>query len=337
MNRTLLAVHPGSIGDVLLARKALQGLRRAHPDHGLGLIARGDVGALLHTCQEVHKCFPLEGNALSGILAGPESTPPELSQWLSACDLAVCWMAEPGGLCSTLQSLGAEQVVLHPASLGLAGIHQSDYLLGSVEGFGRMPPAALPLRVPEAIKEQGIATLRANGLPGDRFVMIHPGSGSPHKCAGPDVLATVVDGLQRRGIPVVLPVGPADEERAEGVLELCETPPLPIRGLELLEVAGVLAHATLYVGHDSGLTHLTAALGVSTLALFGPTDPGRWGPQGTSVTVLTGPPCRCEGWESVRACGDKPCLRLSPDRILSACDELLCTPASSGASADLPR
>lgn len=320
-----------------MARKALRALRMAHPGHDLGLLARGDVGSLLQTCQEAHKRFTLEGNALSGLLAGPKSTPPELSQWLSTCDFAVCWMVDPGGLRGTLQSFGVAQVFLQPASLGLAEIHQSDYLLRTIEGFDRPTPTAPPLLLPEAIKAEAVLTLRAHGLAGRRFVMIHPGSGSPHKCVAPDILATIVDGLNRRGIPVMLPVGPADEEQARGVLELCATSPLPIRGLELLELAGILANATLYVGHDSGLTHLAAALGVPTLALFGPTDPGRWAPQGTSVTVLTGSPCRCKGWESVRACGDKPCLRIAPERILSVCDELLCAPASTGSPLDLSR
>jgi ADP-heptose:LPS heptosyltransferase len=279
----------------------------------------------------------LEGNALSGLLAGPEAAPPELSQWLISCDIAVCWMADPGGLRDTLEACGVVQVAVEPASGGLAGIHQSDYLLRSIERFGRATPTPSPLLLPEAIQEEGLATLRAHGLSENRFVVIHPGSGSPHKCVGPEVLATVADGLQKRGIPVVLAVGPADEDRARIVLDLCQTAPLAVRGLDLLQMAGILANATVYVGHDSGLTHLAAALGVSTLALFGPTDPGRWAPRGTSVTVLTGSPCRCEGWESVRVCADKPCLRIAPGRILSACDECLCAPVSAVGPAGLSR
>jgi heptosyltransferase III len=40
------------------------------------------------------------------------------------------------------------------------------------------------------------------------------------------------------------------------------------------------------VGNDSGITHLAAASGVKTLALFGPTDPCKWGPRGKNVTTL---------------------------------------------------
>ena len=58
-------------------------------------------------------------------------------------------------------------------------------------------------------------------------------------------------------------------------------------GLE--ELAGLLALARGYVGNDSGVSHLAAALGTPTVAVFGPTDPVAWGPRGESVAVLGGP------------------------------------------------
>jgi len=51
-------------------------------------------------------------------------------------------------------------------------------------------------------------------------------------------------------------------------------------------VAGLLRRAALYVGNDSGITHMAAAVGVPVVALFGPTDPARWAPQGGRVEVL---------------------------------------------------
>jgi ADP-heptose:LPS heptosyltransferase len=55
---------------------------------------------------------------------------------------------------------------------------------------------------------------------------------------------------------------------------------------DLGALARWLAGARLYIGNDSGITHLAAVLGVKTLALFGPTDPRRWAPRGSNVTVL---------------------------------------------------
>jgi ADP-heptose:LPS heptosyltransferase len=82
-------------------------------------------------------------------------------------------------------------------------------------------------------------------------------------------------------------------------------------------MAGVIAHANTFVGHDSGLTHLAAALHVPTIALFGPTDPRRWAPRGPHVKVVSGASCRCHGWEAVRACVEKTCLQITPEQIES--------------------
>jgi ADP-heptose:LPS heptosyltransferase len=47
-----------------------------------------------------------------------------------------------------------------------------------------------------------------------------------------------------------------------------------------------MKHSSLYLGNDSGITHLAAACNTPTIALFGPTDPNIWGPQGPKVTVV---------------------------------------------------
>nr|MBA2253284.1 glycosyltransferase family 9 protein [Nitrospirales bacterium] len=79
------------------------------------------------------------------------------------------------------------------------------------------------------------------------------------------------------------------------------------------------AHADRFIGHDSGLTHLAACLQVPTVALFGPTDPIRWAPRGSHVRVVTGISCRCQGWEAVRLCDEKPCLQITLEQVISAC------------------
>lgn len=58
---------------------------------------------------------------------------------------------------------------------------------------------------------------------------------------------------------------------------------------DLGELAAWLAGARLYIGNDTGITHLAAALGVPTIAIFTITDPARWAPRGEHVTVLRNP------------------------------------------------
>ncbi len=89
------------------------------------------------------------------------------------------------------------------------------------------------------------------------------------------------------GRPWLLVEGPADAEvapllsRLSSVVHARELPP------RLL--GAVLARAGLYVGNDSGVSHLAAAWGAPVLALFGPTDPAQWAPVGPRVTVVASP------------------------------------------------
>ena len=56
----------------------------------------------------------------------------------------------------------------------------------------------------------------------------------------------------------------------------------------LYELAKWLASARLYIGNDSGITHLAAAVGTPVVAIFGPTDPAVWAPRGERVAVVSG-------------------------------------------------
>jgi ADP-heptose:LPS heptosyltransferase len=67
------------------------------------------------------------------------------------------------------------------------------------------------------------------------------------------------------------------------------------RGLTPRVLGATLARAAAYVGNDSGVTHLAAAWGAPTVALFGPTDPAVWSPVGPRVTIVRGPNARMDG------------------------------------------
>jgi ADP-heptose:LPS heptosyltransferase len=90
---------------------------------------------------------------------------------------------------------------------------------------------------------------------------------------------------RERGASAVLVTGEADRPLldalragAPGIPLICDQP--------LIDVAGVLAQCAGFLGNDSGLTHLAAALGLPVVALFGPTDPSTWGPRGPYVRIL---------------------------------------------------
>lgn len=115
------------------------------------------------------------------------------------------------------------------------------------------------------------------------FLAIHPGSGSPTKNWPPERFAALVDAVAR-GRPWLLVEGPADE-RAVSPLR---GHPWAVHARELppRHLGVVLARAGVFVGNDSGVSHLAAAWGAPTVALYGPTDPEVWRPIGERVRVV---------------------------------------------------
>ncbi len=130
------------------------------------------------------------------------------------------------------------------------------------------------------------------GLPEHGVVAIHPGSGGRHKLWPLAGWKQLMTWITQQGLAGLIVCGPAEPERDIRLLQEATTSPWPAtRPMPLPHLAALLARCQVVVGHDSGVTHLAAAVGATTLALFGPTDPGVWGPRSPRACVLQ-PPCR---------------------------------------------
>jgi ADP-heptose:LPS heptosyltransferase len=129
-------------------------------------------------------------------------------------------------------------------------------------------------------------------------------------------MAATIRRLHEMELTPLIVGGPADDEIMKRLAEqgLDDVPVLQHPPLETL--AGVLVHACVFLGHDSGVTHLAAALQVPTVALFGPTDPLQWAPRGGHVFIVRGGLCTCRDQAQVRACSDRPCLPSSPETMV---------------------
>jgi heptosyltransferase-3 len=180
------------------------------------------------------------------------------------------------------------------------------------------------------------------------FAIVHPSPRWRYKQWTREGWHSIVRDLGSRGLRVVITGGPAPEERAyvDALLEgldgaLYER----VDGLwTLAQTADVLRHAVLYVGPDTATTHLAAACGTPTAAIFGPTDPSIWGPwpahEGAAyarvamhqhrgnVVLLQNPeltcvPCQLEGCERRRDSYSQCLDRLPAERVIAAAESLL--------------
>jgi len=125
----------------------------------------------------------------------------------------------------------------------------------------------------------------------DSVVIIQPGSGSADKCWYWDNFLETAARLKQDKYQVVFLLGPAEAERISpdrlARLRATET---VLENLSLTHVLQVLTQADLCLGNDSGICHLSAAMGKKTVVLFGPTNPEQYRPVGPSVHILTPSP-----------------------------------------------
>jgi hypothetical protein len=159
----------------------------------------------------------------------------------------------------TVAALGLPFTFLDALPPEGVGIHATDFYLHQVRGIAECRSDGIP-RI-ECQVERG------------NYAVIHPFSGSARKNWPLAKFRALAEKLER-----VMPVKWCAGE---------EDPPLAgaARIDNLGELASWLAKARMYIGNDSGITHLAAAVGTAVLALFGPTDPEVWAPRGPHVRV----------------------------------------------------
>jgi ADP-heptose:LPS heptosyltransferase len=188
------------------------------------------------------------------------------------------------------------EVSFHPFRPGGEGHVSAGYLRAIGEGDSVMDARLEPMPDDLAAASRVLAESKCDG---SNLIVIFPGSGSPGKNWPADrfaalaamltkrsgILRSADSALNDKACAVIL--GPA-ETSIEPVFREAGVPVL--KGLDLPTVAAIARLASAFVGNDSGVSHLAAAVGASGVVIFGPTDPARWRPMGpggdASVRIL---------------------------------------------------
>jgi hypothetical protein len=174
------------------------------------------------------------------------------------------------------------------------GIHASAWLAQSAEELGIPATSEAPALEPTAHESAAAAHLLER-LP-HGFLSLHPGSGAPRKNWPAERFAAVASALSGRR-PWLLVEGEADREAVEAVRQRAPGA-IVAKGLPPRVLGALLSRAGLFIGNDSGVSHLAAAFGAPTLALFGPTDPAVWAPVGPRTKALRASEGRLEALET---------------------------------------
>ncbi|MFH1060919.1 MAG: glycosyltransferase family 9 protein [Pseudomonadota bacterium] len=266
-----LALHFGALGDFVISWPALGRLAAAAGPAGLHLIGQPAWGRLVLPAGQVLD----RESARFAPLFRPDPHP-SLDAWLAGFGRAAVFARRPdpvllARLAAHIPQVWAIPTRPAPDQARPAGQVQADAL--AAHGLPPAPP--LGLRLPPPI------TL---GPP-----VIAPGSGGRAKRLAPELTAGLARRLAGQGRPPLIVLGPAEDRAFRGDLAraLAAAPAghSSLADPPLTDLAAALRAAPLYIGADSGVSHLAAAAGARCLVAFGPSDPAIWAPPGARVRI----------------------------------------------------
>jgi heptosyltransferase III len=339
----ILIVVLRRLGDVLLTTPLIRSVRRAWPDARIEVLAFADTTAILAGNPDVDHVIAMP------VRPGWGDSFALLARLARRYDLAI---SAQGGDRPIFFAIAAGRRSAGP--IGAANVMDRfkrallSYGVPHVSGLHRVEEV---LRIADALDIPRVAEVvcpagPTGSDPGGDYAVIHPAPMFHYKRWTIEGWRALADELAQRGLKVIVTGGPApleksylddmfggarDVERLDGALAWHE-------------ITSLIAGARVFVGPDTSVTHLAAATGTPTVALYGPTDPRLWGPwpqagldrawqaagqlqQRGNVWLVQNPlpclPCQNEGCDRHLASRSQCLDELSPTAVLRAVDQAL--------------
>jgi heptosyltransferase-3 len=294
MNR-ILVIRGGAIGDFILTLPALKALRDAWPHAQIEILGYKHIAALAENRFYAQAVRSIEYAALSSFFARNSELPAELANYFASFDLIVSYLYDPDRIFEkNLRRCGVENLLCGPARIVQTADHATRQLAQPMEELG-IRVVDLTEKVFPSVDDRQFARKFLQNLQ-EPILAIHPGSGSTEKNWPMEnwiELFLRSGGLplvkDQGGLPSLVVISGEAEQETEALERAFKNRGVRFaRNLPLTHLAAVLEHS-IFIGHDSGISHLAAAAGANCVLLFGPTDPNVWAPRNKSVRVLRAP------------------------------------------------
>jgi heptosyltransferase-2 len=269
----ILVIRGGAIGDFVLTLPVLAALRAQFPKTSIEVLGYPHIAQLASAGKLADALHSIDARPMAGFFARRGQLSPALAEFFSSFAIIISYLYDPDGIFQ-------ENVAKVSKAQFIAGPHRPDERAGThaSEVFLR-PLARLAIFEADPVPRLRIE----NTLTREHQLALHPGSGSEKKNWPEANWRELIQKLA--GSPLLLVGGEAEEGRLE---RLAKAAPCEIaRSLPLAGLAARLSACSLFVVHDSGISHLAAAVGTPTIVLWGDTNDAVWKPGG-DVRVLKG-------------------------------------------------
>jgi heptosyltransferase-2 len=292
----ILVIRGGAIGDFILTLPAIAALRRQFPQAHLEVLGYPHIAQLAVAGGLADRVQPIEARGLAGFFARNGNLEPDLMDYFSEFDLVISYLYDPDEIFKTnISRCLVGQFIAGPHRPDeTERIHATKVYLKPLERLAIFDADPVPrLNVGQAFSlSQTSSTILLNQV-GDRqdtcpTLALHPGSGSEKKNWPEAKWAGLIQQIMATTRWNLLLVG--GEAEGERLRQLAAALP-PARcsiaqALPLAELARRIQSCMAFVGHDSGITHLAAAVGLPCVVLWADTLEEVWRPQGEPLIIL---------------------------------------------------
>lgn len=305
MNKTrrALIIQPGAVGDVILTLPLAQFILAQRDIDQVDILGHLERLEYLQPRTLLGDAISIESVGLHRLFENSDAfelnDPDELVELFRPYELIVTFLSDPPGhfeqnlVGATNRTSPCDVVTLELRPQPDCTTHVSTFFIHQF--IRQMPDMDLDTRRsyldPPKIqgtgtcKQKGAALLQQHGVdPTNPVVFLHPGSGGMNKCWPIQNFLQLAEKINQAGQTPVFILGPAEQENPTDLAALLTKNYTAISDCNLDQLTTLLTCAAAYIGNDSGITHLAAAL-VPTLAIFNPTNSNHWRPLGASVRL----------------------------------------------------
>ena len=279
---SILVIRGGAIGDFILTLPVLAALRENLPLARVEILAYPRVAPLAVAAGLAAEARSIDARPLAGFFAARGPLDEETQAYFANFAVIISYLYDPDGIFqANIERCSRAQFIAGPHRPDeRAALHASDVFLKPLERlaiFGADPSPRLALNSQPS-------TLNSLAL--------HPGSGSESKNWFESNWSQLLRALvQETTAPLLLIGGEAEGERLRRLTRELPSERFALaENLPLVELAQRLAGCRAFVGHDSGITHLAAAVGLPGLVLWGPSNDVVWRPRSERMKILRGSP-----------------------------------------------
>jgi ADP-heptose:LPS heptosyltransferase len=296
--KLILVIHQGALGDFMMALPTLRTLRRTHPHSRWVAMGYPRILELVEKRYYVEKIVSIDQKGMASFFFKGGVLDLALSQFFHSFDLIVVFGKNgEGNLIGNLKRVCEGQILhINPFLPWGDRTHLTEHLLRELRRYRYVTSEPIPrLYLKNSDEEWGKGYCKRKGITLQERaggIVVHPGSGSKKKNWPLEKYLELVRYLtEHLGSRVFVVLGPAEGGEIQKAFEelaweMGSSSPILLKGLSLLGLASVIEGCRLFIGNDSGITHLAAALGLPTLAIFGPSDSKIWAPRGKKIVVV---------------------------------------------------